>query len=164
MDSSPEPAGAGAPPSAVATFIATGFGSGYSPFAPGTAGTLVAVPLAMLMPEGFLAQALVLTVVVMLAIWSAHAAAPTLGLKDPGQIVVDEIAGFLVTVAMLPAGWSTWAAGFVAFRLFDIWKPPPCRRLEALPGGVGIVADDLMAGLYANLSLRILCATGVLSL
>jgi phosphatidylglycerophosphatase A len=163
-DSSTEPAGAGAPPPAIATFFATGFGSGYTPFAPGTAGTLVAVPLAMLMPEGFFAQALFLAVVIKLAIWSAHAAAPAFGLKDPGQIVVDEIAGYLVTVAMLPAGWPTWVAGFVAFRLFDIWKPPPCRRLEALPGGVGIVADDLMAGLYANLFLRILCATGVLSL
>jgi phosphatidylglycerophosphatase A len=161
-DSATEPAGAA--PSRLAIILATGFGSGYSPFAPGTAGTLVAVPLAMVMPGGFLAQALFVAAVIKLAVWSAHAAAPAFGLKDPGQIVVDEIAGYLVTIAMLPAGWPLWLAGFVAFRFFDIVKPPPCRRLEALPGGLGIVADDLMAGLYANLSLRILCATGILSL
>jgi phosphatidylglycerophosphatase A len=151
-------------PPALAIFLATGFGSGYSPIAPGTAGTLVAIPIAMLMPGGFLAQAIFLAIVIKLAVWSADAAAPTFGLKDPGQIVVDEIAGFLVTVAMLPPGWKLWVAGFVAFRLFDIVKPPPCRRIEALPGGVGIVGDDLMAGVYAQLSLRILCATGILSL
>ncbi len=155
---------ASAAPPVLATILATGFGSGYSPFAPGTAGTIVAIPIAMLMPGGFFAQALFLAVVIKLAVWSADAAAPAFGLKDPGQIVVDEIAGYLLAVAMLPAGWPLWVAGFVAFRLFDILKPPPCRRLEALPGGIGIVADDLMAGLYANLSLRILCATGILSL
>jgi phosphatidylglycerophosphatase A len=162
-DSSTEPASPGEPP-AIATVLATGFGSGYSPVAPGTAGTLVAVPLAMVMPENILAQAACLAAVITVSIWAAHAAAPAFGRKDPGQIVVDEIAGYLVAVAMLPAGWMTWLAGFLAFRLFDVVKPPPCQRLEALPGGLGIVADDLMAGLYANLSLRILCATGVLSL
>lgn len=151
-------------PPLLATVLATGFGSGYSPVAPGTAGTLVAIPLAMLMPGGFLLQAICLAVVIKLAIWSADAVAPTFGLKDPGQIVVDEIAGYLVTVFMLPGGWKVWLAGFVLFRLFDIWKPPPCRRLEAMPGGTGIVADDVMAGLYANFSLRILCASGILSL
>jgi phosphatidylglycerophosphatase A len=153
-----------AAPSALATFLATGFGSGYSPVAPGTAGTLVAIPLAMLLPAGFLAQALCLAVAIKLAVWSADAVAPSFGLKDPGQIVVDEIAGYLVTVFMMPASWKLWLAGFLLFRLFDVWKPPPCRRLEALPGGTGIVADDLMAGVYANFSLRILCALGILSL
>lgn len=168
MPSSTEPDSTQPAPSAFATtlakFLATGFGAGYSPVAPGTAGTLVAVPIAMLMPGGFFAQAVFIAVVIAVAIWSAHAAAPTFGLKDPGHIVSDEIAGYLLTVAMLPAGWKLWVAGFLAFRLFDIVKPPPCRRLEALPGGLGIVADDLMAGLYANFSLRILCATGILSL
>jgi phosphatidylglycerophosphatase A len=124
----------------------------------------VAIPLAMLLPAGFLAQALCLAVAIKLAVWSADAVAPSFGLKDPGQIVVDEIAGYLVTVFMMPASWKLWLAGFLLFRLFDVWKPPPCRRLEALPGGTGIVADDLMAGVYANFSLRILCALGILSL
>ena len=160
--SQPKQAHGGA--AAVATWLATGFGSGFSPVAPGTAGTLVAVPLAYLLPAGFPAQGLVVALVVALAIWSAGVAAPGFGLKDPGQIVVDEIAGYLVTVAFLPAGWVTLAVGFVLFRLFDIAKPPPCRWAETLPGGLGIVADDLLAGLYANLVIRILCISGILSL
>jgi phosphatidylglycerophosphatase A len=146
------------------TWIATGFGSGLSPVAPGTAGTLVAIPLAMLLPAGFFAQAVAIAAVTVLAIWSAGVTAERLGLKDPGQIVVDEIAGYLVTVAFLPATWRTLAAAFVLFRLFDIAKPPPCRWAETLPGGLGIVADDLMAGVYANLVIRILCVSGILSL
>lgn len=149
----------------LAIFLATGFGSGYSPFAPGTAGTLVAVPLAVLfMPAGFVAQALVVAAVCAVAIWSAGVAAPTFGLKDPGQIVIDEIAGFFVTVAFLPADWPTLAVGFVLFRVLDIVKPAPCRWAETLPGGLGIVADDLLAGVYANLVIRMLCISGVLSL
>jgi len=149
----------------LAILLATGFGSGLSPFAPGTAGTLVAVPLVLvLMPAGWFAQAVVLALVAAAAIWSAGVAAPTFGLKDPGQIVVDEIAGFFVTVAFLPPGWLTLVVGFFLFRLFDIWKPPPCRRAEALPGGLGIVADDLLAGVYANLTIRLLCVSGILSL
>jgi phosphatidylglycerophosphatase A len=159
-----------APPSAVETLaaaIATGFGSGLSPFAPGTAGTLVAVPLAYLltvsMAAGVAAQTAALVAITAVAVWSAGMAAPRFGRKDPGQIVVDEIAGYLVAVAFLPPGWITLAAAFVLFRLFDVVKPPPCRRAEALPGGWGIVADDLLAGLYANLGLRLLCFWGILS-
>lgn len=150
----------------LAVVLATGFGSGYSPFAPGTAGTAVAVPLGALLlatVPGW-PQVLVIAAVAAVSIWAAEVAAPVFGLKDPGQIVVDEIAGYLVTVALLPPGWATLAAGFFAFRVFDIVKPWPCRRAEALPGGIGIVADDLLAGVYANLSLRILCASGLLSL
>jgi len=148
----------------LATWLATGFGSGFSPVAPGTAGTLVAIPFALLLPAGYLAQTLVIAGVTALAIWSAGVAARRFGLKDPGQIVVDEIAGYLVTVAFLPSGWLTLAVGFVLFRLFDIVKPPPCRWAETLPGGLGIVADDLLAGVYANLVIRILCISGILSL
>lgn len=152
----------------LAVVLATGFGSGLSPFAPGTAGTVVAVPFGYLLLTCLagqpLAQCAAVVAASVIAIWAAGVAAPRFGLKDPGQIVVDEIAGYLVTVALLPAGWKTLAAGFLLFRLFDIWKPPPCRRAEALPGGVGIVADDLVAGLYANLTIRILCGLGMLSL
>jgi phosphatidylglycerophosphatase A len=153
------------PAGRVPLWLATGFGSGYSPVAPGTAGTLVALPFGWLLWSlGPAAQIVVILLATAVAIWSAGIAAPAFGLKDPGQIVVDEIVGLLVTVALLPAGWVTLAAGFLAFRVFDVVKPPPCRNLERLPGGVGIVADDLMAGLYANLTLRILCAAGILSL
>ncbi len=153
---------------AFASWLATGFGSGFAPVAPGTAGTLVAVPFGYLLTTGLAGhefdQLAVLALVALLAIWSAGVAARRFGLKDPGQIVVDEIVGYLAAVALLPPGWLTLAVAFVLFRLFDIAKPPPCRWAEGLPGGVGIVADDLLAGLYANLVLRILCVSGVLSL
>ena len=152
----------------LAIALATGFGSGLAPVASGTFGTLVAVPLAWLLLRETSAYPMVQLVLVAaaaaIAIWSANVAALHFGLKDPGQIVVDEIAGYLVTVALLPPGWATLLAAFVLFRVFDIAKPPPCRWAEGLPGGVGIVADDLLAGLYANLSIRILCIFGILSL
>ena len=151
-----------------AIVLATGFGSGLAPVASGTFGTLVAIPLGWLLVwclSGHpFVQLAVVAIAAAVAIWSAEIAAPRFGLKDPGEIVVDEMAGYLVAVLMLPAGWVTLAAAFVLFRLFDITKPPPCRWAEGLPGGLGIVADDLLAGLYANLSLRILCISGVLSL
>lgn len=149
----------------VATVLATGFGSGLSPVAPGTAGTLVAVPLGYVLTvsAGAALQAAAIVAATGVAVWAAGVAAPRFGLKDPGQIVVDEIAGYLVAVAFLPAGWPTLVAGFFLFRLFDILKPPPCRRLEALPGGLGIVADDVMAGVYANLALRLWGSLQILS-
>lgn len=152
----------------MAIFVATGFGSGFSPVAPGTAGTLVAIPLGYFVTVSLAAgpalQALVIVGIGALAIWSAGITALRLGRKDPGQIVVDEIAGYFVSLAFLPAGWTTLLAALVFFRFFDIWKPPPCRRAEALPGGLGIVADDLLAGVYANLTIRILYFLKILSL
>jgi len=150
----------------LAMWLATGFGAGLSPVAPGTMGTVVAVPLGYLFSSwlGPTGQILCLAAVVAVAIWSADLAARRLELKDPGQVVVDEITGYLVSVALLPPGWITLLAAFVLFRIFDIAKPPPCRWAEGLPGGTGIVADDLVAGMYANLVLRILCVSGILSL
>jgi phosphatidylglycerophosphatase A len=140
----------------LATLLATGFGAGFSPIASGTAGTLVAIAPAFFFVRELsgqpLAQVVVLIAVAAVAIWSAGAAAPGFGLKDPGQIVVDEI------------GWLMMGSAFLLFRLFDIVKPPPCRWAETLPGGLGIVADDLLAGLYANLVLQFLCVSGALSL
>lgn len=172
-DNRPRPAAAtpGLPPATLstrlATAIATGLGAGFSPVAPGTAGTIVAVPLGWAMLEATAAspslQLPFLAAVTAVAVWSAGVAATRLGLKDPGQVVVDEVAGYLVTVAFLPASWTTLLAGFVLFRLFDITKPPPCRRAEALPGGVGIVADDVMAGIYANLALQTVTWAGFFS-
>ncbi len=145
--------------------LATGLGSGYSPVAPGTAGTVVAVPLAaLLLTAAAGVQLAILAAAALVAVWSAGVAVARTGIKDPSTVVIDEVAGYLVTVALLPAGWPTLAAGFVLFRFFDITKPPPCRQAEALPGGLGVVADDLVAGLMANLALRALCAAGILSL
>lgn len=139
--------------------LASGLGAGYLPLAPGTWGTLVAVPLylalARLPALSYLAAGLVF---VALAVAAAGKAERLSGRKDPGFVVIDEMAGFLVAMALIPFGWGTLAAGFVLFRLLDVLKPPPVRAVERLGGGLGIVGDDLVAGLYANLALRLLTA------
>ncbi len=139
----------------VSYWLATWFGCGLVPVAPGTAGSLAAILLAIpaihFPPAIFLLAALVLTP---LAIWSADRTARMLGRKDPGLVVVDEVAGQWVTLAgATQLTWKSLVFGFVLFRLFDMWKPFPVRRLESLPGGTGIVADDLMAGVYGALVL-----------
>ena len=98
---------------------------------------------------------LLLLVGFFVAVYTADVASREWG-KDPGRVVVDEGIGFLVTVAFLPTGWWTAIAGFFVFRALDIVKPPPARQLEALPGGWGIVVDDVVAGIYGNLMLRLL--------
>ncbi|HUP05014.1 MAG TPA: phosphatidylglycerophosphatase A [Bryobacteraceae bacterium] len=137
--------------------ISSWFGCGYSPFAPGTAGSAaaiaIAVPLAYagLPPWGFLLLAAALWYP---AVWSAGATAAEMGKKDPGCVVVDEVLGQWITLAGARAcNWKSFLAAFVLFRLFDIWKPAPVRQLEALPGGIGINADDAMAGVYGALVL-----------
>jgi phosphatidylglycerophosphatase A len=139
-----------------ARLLATGFGSGYSPFAPGTAGSVVGLvlfwPMAAL---GWPIQAAVCGGVSLVGALAATHVADRVGLKDPGIVVVDEIVGMWVTLIALPFGPVTAAAGFVLFRVMDVFKPWPARDLERLPGGWGIVADDLAAGVYANLLLRV---------
>lgn len=135
--------------------LATGFGSGRSPLVPGTTGTLAAIPVhvaaAWLLGPRYFAAAAVLFVP--LAIAAANVACNRLPLKDPGLIVVDEWAGYFLTVALHPLNWQTIAAGFLIFRILDVAKPFPARRLEHLPGGTGVVLDDVMVGLYGNLIL-----------
>lgn len=139
----------------LAFVFATGFGSGYSPFAPGTAGSAVGLLFAwgmsMLGLPGQIAAVLVVTAMAMIA---ADIVATSTGLKDPGLIVADEIAGMMVTMIALPFTLTTAALGFILFRVMDVAKPPPARQFERFKGGVGIVADDLMAGVYAHLALR----------
>ncbi|TBR23456.1 phosphatidylglycerophosphatase A [bacterium] len=96
------------------------------------------------------------------ASWCAGRAEVLLGQHDDPRIVVDETVGFWVAAAGLPRTAGALAAAFVLFRLFDATKPPPCRRLEALPGGFGVVMDDVGAGVYANLLTRVVLATGFL--
>lgn len=137
-------------------FIAQGAYSGRSPFAPGTAGTGAAVLLFLLLKD--LATPLYLLacfLVAGIAIWSADEAEKLLGTKDDGSIVVDEIAGFLFAMIMIPPSWECIAAGFFLFRLFDVIKPFPLRRLQDLHGGPGIVIDDIGAGVYTNIALHL---------
>ncbi len=133
----------------VAWAIATWFGCGYVPRAPGTMGTLGAIPLYLLVaPRGPAGVAVAAAVVTGVGVWAASVVARDLNKKDPQIVVVDEVAGLLVT--MLPMREVTWlgvVVGFVLFRLFDTLKPWPIRRLEALPGGWGIVLDDVGAGI-----------------
>ena len=142
----------------VALTIATWFGAGYSPVAPGTAGSLAAIVIAFLLrhyaaPWHFAAAAAVLAIP---AIWAAGETAVIIGRKDPGIVVVDEVIGQWITIAgAATIDWWTCLAAFALFRVFDIWKPAPVRQLEALPGGIGINADDAMAGVYGALVLWI---------
>jgi phosphatidylglycerophosphatase A len=141
--------------SSLALAVATGFGSGYSPVVPGTAGSLVGLilflPVRALPPAGLLTA---LAVLIVAGIVSAGHAARLVGVEDPGIVVIDEVAGMWVSLLFLPFTPVTAVAGFVIFRVLDVVKPFPARRLEDLPGGFGIMCDDLMAGAYTNLLLR----------
>ena len=141
---------------AAATLVATGLGSGYAPVAPGTAGSLVGLllflPLAGRSWPTQLAAVLVVTVIGALA---GGRVASSLGRKDPGLVVVDEVAGQWITFLALPLTPVIAVAGFLLFRVMDIVKPWPARDLERLPGGWGIMADDVAAGIYAQLFLRL---------
>ena len=140
----------------LASVVATGLGSGYSPVAPGTAGS--AVGLLLFWPLRGLAWPWQLAAVAILSVVGALAAgrvAGKLGLEDPGLVVVDEVAGQWLAFVALPFNPATAAVGFLAFRARDIMKPWPARDLERLHGGWGIMADDLAAGIYAHLLLRV---------
>ena len=136
-----------------ASAIATWFGCGYAPVAPGTAGSLAAVLIALALHgwSGWQAWSFGVLAVALLApgIWAAGVVARLVGKKDPGLVVVDEVIGQWITIAGATAlNWQSWILAFALFRIFDIWKPAPVRQLEKLPGGTGIVADDVMAGIY----------------
>jgi phosphatidylglycerophosphatase A len=138
------------------TVLATVAGAGYAPFAPGTVGSLVGVLVYLLVqswPAG--SQAALLAALTVLGVWASFAAESHFRRHDPGEVVIDEVAGqFLTLAATAASGWGV-ALGFVLFRAMDIAKPWPARRFERLPGGYGIMADDLMAGVYAHLLLRL---------
>lgn len=139
-----------------ARLIATWFYCGYAPAAPGTVGSAAAIIIAIalhshLTPAEFGIVGLLLAVP---AMWAAGATASEVKSKDPQIVVVDEVVGQWITLAGATAvNWKSWLLAFALFRIFDIWKPAPVRQLERLPGGIGIVADDMMAGIYGALVL-----------
>ncbi|PWU01823.1 MAG: phosphatidylglycerophosphatase A [Terriglobia bacterium] len=144
----------------LANLVSTWFGCGYVPIAPGTAGSFAALAIAIGLREFARFswwQFLILAAAGFLpAVWAATRTARELKLKDPRAVVVDEVLGQWIAVAGAhPMNWKSYAAAFFLFRLFDVWKPPPIRRLEAFPEGWGIVADDLLAGVYAALVLSL---------
>ena len=144
-------------------FIATCGYVGYVPVAPGTAGSIAGLALygAAGLLGGTQVEIGVLAVVLAVGVWSSAASERHLGETDPGVIVIDEVAGMLITLLALQPTWGGALAGFLAFRFFDVVKPFPARWAERLPGGWGVMADDVIAGLYAHLVLRLLLWAGV---
>lgn len=146
-------------------FLVTGFYVGYIPRLPGTAGTLVAIPLSLglnrLAVISLPLALLTLAAAIACAIWLSTRGAAILQQKDPRVIVIDEIAGFMVANFAAPLGIVVVILAFVLFRFFDIVKPFPISKLERLPGGAGIVLDDVMAGLYTFLVLRLMLTWGL---
>jgi len=138
----------------IAFFIWTAGFAGLVPVAPGTAGSVVGLVLLILVRAtgNDWMELLVLVIVVAVGTWSASAAERHYRREDPGEIVIDEVAGMMLTLLWLPSGWVPFLVGFLAFRFFDIVKPFPARLAERLPGGVGVMADDLVAGLYGYAS------------
>jgi phosphatidylglycerophosphatase A len=129
---------------------------GFFPIAPGTAGSAAALILfAFVRWVGLPAFEISMIIAVgIIGVWAASGTETALGRKDPGVVVIDEVLGMLITLALLPVSMTGVLVGFVLFRIFDVIKPYPAGRLENLHGGLGIMADDAMAGIYAHLVLR----------
>ncbi len=139
--------------------LATGFGVGYSPIAPGTLGTLVAVLIYYFLSE-IPSPLYEITLIgfFFLSVWISENAEMFFGKKDDQRITIDEITGFLVTMLWVPETIRFIMIGFLLFRFFDILKPFPIRRFEKVfKGGFGVVLDDVVAGVYANIVLQIIC-------
>jgi len=139
-------------------FLAFGFGSGLSPIAPGTVGTLAVIPLYLLMqPLSLLYYGILVVLISIVGIWICGESSKRLGVHDHKGIVWDEFAGFLITMFAVPFAWQWIIIGFLLFRLFDIWKPWPIRPIDQhLGGGLGIMLDDVLAGIFAAIILQIL--------
>jgi phosphatidylglycerophosphatase A len=140
----------------LAVFIASFGYVGFFPIAPGTAGSLAALALfAFIRWIGVSTIELSAIVAVFaIGVWAAHGTERALGRKDPGIVVIDEVLGMLITLALLPLSLLGIALGFLLFRVLDVIKPFPAAQVEHLHGGLGIMADDAVAGLYAHLALR----------
>lgn len=139
--------------------LATAGYAGYFPFAPGTIGSLVGLGVhAAIVVTGWQSRAIPAAAVLLFAagVWAASRAEQHFRTTDPGPVVIDEVVGMLVSLAWIDVSVSGAVAGFLLFRGFDIVKPYPVARLERLTGGLGIMADDVIAGVYANLALRFL--------
>ena len=136
-------------------FLAFGFGSGLAPFAPGTFGTLAAIPIYWLLASwGTPLYAAVVLIMALAGIHICRRAEEILGVSDHPGIVWDEVVGYLVAMSLLPADWLSVLLGFLAFRLFDILKPWPIGWLDrTVGGGLGVMLDDVLAGVYAGLLL-----------
>ena len=142
----------------LAVFLATAAYTGYFPIAPGTVGSAVglAVYAAVWWTGSPLVEVAVILLLFAAGVWAGTVAEQYFGGIDPGPIVLDEVVGMLITLAFIPVGWPAALAGFFLFRVFDVIKPFPAGRMEKHPGGLGVLADDAMAAVNANVSLRLL--------
>jgi phosphatidylglycerophosphatase A len=142
----------------LAVFVATVAYCGYFPIAPGTAGSAAGLVVYLLVwwTRSPVVEIALIAATFAAGTWAAGHAERYFGGIDPGQVVIDEVLGMLITLAFIPAGWAAMLAGFVLFRVFDVIKPYPANRLEKFHGGFGVMADDAMAGVYANIALRVL--------
>lgn len=142
----------------LAVFVSTFGYAGYFPVAPGTVGSLAGLALCAAMAgigSTVAVDALAITVLTAIGVWAGTLAERHFGGIDPGPVVIDEVVGMMITLFWLPASVTGFVVGFFLFRVFDIVKPFPAARLEGLPGGLGVMADDVMAAVYAHLSLRL---------
>jgi phosphatidylglycerophosphatase A len=139
----------------LALALATVLGIGYAPVAPGTFGSAAGLVLWAILPSTPAVQGATITALFIAGSWSGSAAERHFGRTDPGQVVIDEVMGMLITLFMIPVGWFGATVGFLLFRVADVIKPWPANRLERLHGGVGVMADDAMAAVYANIALRL---------
>lgn len=139
-------------------FLAFGFGSGAAPWAPGTFGTLAAVPIYWFLQDlPFLTYCAITAFVFMIGIWLCDVACKDTGVHDHPGVVWDEIAGYLITMIAAPKGWFWIILGFLLFRIFDIWKPWPILAIDQkVQGGFGVMLDDLLAAVYAWISLQVI--------
>ena len=144
----------------LAVFIATVAYCGYFPIAPGSVGSAAGLVVYLLVwwTRSPIVEVALIAAIFAAGTWAATHAERFFGGIDPGPVVIDEVLGMLITLAFIPAGWPAALTGFVLFRIFDVIKPYPARQLERLHGGIGIMADDAMAAVYANLALRVMLA------
>jgi phosphatidylglycerophosphatase A len=141
----------------LAVFIATVGYCGYFPMAPGTVGSAAGLVFYLLVwwTQSPVVEVALIVLLFGAGVWAGTTAERYFGGIDPGPIVLDEVVGMLITLAFIPVGLSGALIGFLLFRLFDVTKPFPAGRLENLHGGLGVMADDAMAAIYANIALRI---------
>lgn len=142
--------------------IASVFYIGYLPMAPGTLGSMAGLLLYYFVKSDPVLMAAAIIMSIMLGLWTAGKVARIYREKDPGEIIIDEFSGMLVSLFLLPATMGYVVTGFLLFRFFDIVKPRPIASLEKLQGGLGIMADDLMAGIYTNLILQVIYTISLL--
>jgi len=138
----------------IAYLFATGIGTGYTPIAPGTAGSVLAFLIFWFIPLNSLYWLVLCSIVIVIGMWASTAVEKDKG-KDPGIVVIDEIAGQWCALLFLPRNFGIYVAAFFLFRILDIVKPYPAGKLQKLPGGIGIMIDDIVAGIYSNIIVHI---------